>query len=126
MNESKLAQATRLEAQRDFEGAITILKDLVRQDTTCVEAFIHLAADSGILGRFRQAELHAVKRPGVLRRFYFKIERKKGGQIAKVATARKLLEWIYHILRDGRTYQEMEKIADLQGRGEPGKNSGSA
>ncbi len=72
-----------------------------------------------------EAAIHAVKRPGVLRRFYFKIERKKGGQIAKVATARKLLEWIYHILRDGRTYHEMEKIADLLGRGEPGKNSGS-
>jgi hypothetical protein len=54
-----------------------------------------------------------VKRPGPLRRFYFKIERKKGGQIAKVATARKLLEWVYHILRDGKTYQETERIADL-------------
>jgi hypothetical protein len=62
----------------------------------------------------------------ILRRFYFRVGRKKGGQIAKVATARELLEWIYHILRDGRTYQEMEKIGDLLGRGEPGKNSGSA
>jgi transposase len=67
-----------------------------------------------------EAAIHTVKRPGVLRRFYFKIERKKGGQIAKVAAARKLLEWIYHILRDGRTYPEMEKIADLLGRGELG------
>jgi len=73
-----------------------------------------------------EAAIHAVKRPGVLRRFYFKVERKKGGQIAKVATARKLLEWIYHILRDGRTYQEMEKIADLLGRGELGNSSGNA
>jgi transposase len=60
-----------------------------------------------------EAAIHAVKRHGMLRRFYFKVERKKGGQIAKVATARKLLEWIYHILRDGRTYQEMERIAEL-------------
>jgi len=71
-----------------------------------------------------EAAIHAVKRPGVLRRFYFKIERKKGGQIAKVATARKLLEWIYHILRDGKTYQEVERIADLLGRGELGKSPG--
>jgi hypothetical protein len=73
-----------------------------------------------------EVAIHAVKRPGVLRRFYFKIERKKGGQIAKVATARKLLEWIYHILRDGRTYLEMERIADLLGRGELGNHSGRA
>jgi transposase len=67
-----------------------------------------------------EAAIHAVKKPGVLRRFYFKIERKKGGQIAKVAAARKLLEWIYHILKDGRTYPEMERITDLLGRGELG------
>jgi len=73
-----------------------------------------------------EATIHAVKRPGVLRRFYFKVERKKGGQIAKVAAARKLLEWIYHILKDGRTYQEMERIAEYLGRGEPGNSSGSA
>ena len=73
-----------------------------------------------------EAAIHAVKRPGMLRRFYFKIEKRKGGQIAKVAAARKLLEWIYHILRDGRTYQEIEKRADLMDRGEPGNSSGSA
>ena len=73
-----------------------------------------------------EAAIHAVKRPGALRRFYFKVERKKGGQIAKVATARKLLEWIYHILKDRMTYQEMERIAEYFGRGEPGNPSGSA
>ena len=60
-----------------------------------------------------------MERPGPLRRFYFKVERKKGGQIAKVATVRKLLEWIYHILKDGKTYREMEKIAESVGQGEP-------
>ena len=71
-----------------------------------------------------EAAIHAVKRPGVLRHFYFKVERKKGGKTAKVATARKLLEWIYHVLRDGRTYQEMEKLADLLGRGKLGNCPG--
>jgi transposase len=71
-----------------------------------------------------EAAIHAVKRPGPIRHFYHKVERKKGGQVAKVATARKLLEWIYHMLRDGTTYQEMEKIADMLGRGELGNYSG--
>jgi len=72
-----------------------------------------------------EAAIHAVKRPGPLRRFYFKVERRKGGQIAKVATARKLLEWIYHILKEGKTFREMENIAEFLGRGEPGNPSGS-
>jgi len=53
------------------------------------------------------------------------VERKKGGQIAEVATARKLLEWIYHILKDGKTFREMEKIAESFERGELDNSSGS-
>jgi hypothetical protein len=69
--------------------------------------------------RSPEAAIHAVKRTGELRRFYYKLQKKKGGQIAKVATARKLLEWIYHILRDGKSYQEVEKVVVQIGRGEP-------
>jgi hypothetical protein len=55
----------------------------------------------------------------VLRCFNYKVARKKGGQIAKVATARKLLEWSYNILKDGKTFHEVKKIAECLGRGEP-------
>jgi len=56
--------------------------------------------------------------------FYYKVERKKGGKVAKVAAARKLLEWIYHMLRDGKTFQQVEKAVELLGRGEPAKSHG--
>ena len=68
----------------------------------------------------------AGQRSGPLRRFYFKVERKKGGQIAKVATARKLLEWIYHILKDSKSFQEVKKVVEAIGRGEPVNSSGNA
>ena len=51
----------------------------------------------------------------MLRRIYFRVERKKGGQVAKVATARKLLEWIYHTFKDSMTYEEMESITEYLG-----------
>ena len=66
-----------------------------------------------------------MKRPGPLRRFYYKVERKRGGKVAKVATARKLLEWMYHMMRDGKTFQQLEKLADFLGKGEPAKKPGS-
>ena len=69
-----------------------------------------------------EAAIHAVKRSGPLRRFYFKIERKKGGKVAKVAVARKLLEWIYHMMRDNKNFKEVERLAELQGKGEPVKS----
>jgi tetratricopeptide (TPR) repeat protein len=60
MHESILTEATRLEeTERDFEGAIALLKDLICQDPNCIEAYIHLAADSGLLRRFSQAEQYA-------------------------------------------------------------------
>ncbi len=72
-----------------------------------------------------EAAIHAVKRPGPLRGFYHKVERKKGGKVAKVATARKLLEWTYHILKEGKSFQEVERAVEARGRGEPGNCSGS-
>lgn len=65
---------------------------------------------------------HCVNRPGHLQRFYSKLERRKGKKIAKVAAERKLLEWIYHMLRNGRSYKEMGKIASAWGK--PATRSG--
>ena len=44
--------------------------------------------------------------------------------MAKVATVRKLLEWIYHMMRDGKTFKEVEKLAEFLGKGELAKQSG--
>ena len=41
-----------------------------------------------------------------------------------MAAARKLLEWIYHMLRDGKTFQQVEKAVECLGRGEPAKSPG--
>ena len=60
--------------------------------------------------------MYAVKRLGSLQSFYFKIEGKKGDQIAMVATLRKLLEWIYHIIIDGSNFQELEKMVGVMGK----------
>ncbi len=60
MDDSSLAEIIRIEEkERNFEGAIARLIGIVQEDPTCLEAYIHLAADSGILKRFRQAEYYA-------------------------------------------------------------------
>lgn len=72
-----------------------------------------------------EAATHAVKRPGHLRLFCYKVERKKGSKVARVATARKLLEWLYHMLKDGKTFSQIERIVESHGRGEPVIDSGN-
>jgi len=59
---------------------------------------------------------HCIAKSGHLEAFYRRLERRKGEKIAKVATERKLLEWIYHMLRERQTFQAMEKIASAWGK----------
>lgn len=66
-----------------------------------------------------EAAIRAVKRPGPLRLFYHKVERSKGG---KVATARKILGWMDHMMSDGKTFAEVAKLAELLSKGEPAKS----
>jgi len=51
-----------------------------------------------------QAAMHAVRRPGPLQRFYEKQRRRKGTKIARVAAARKLLMYVYWMLKNEETY----------------------
>ena len=58
--ETVLAEATRLEDKdRDFLNAIALLRAHLDSHPTCVEAYVHLAADSGILRKFDDAEQYA-------------------------------------------------------------------
>jgi len=126
LTKSEIGDVRRFRSAKQLCSYAGLVPSTYASGNTCFHGHITKQGSRWLRWILIEAAIHAVKRPGVLRRFYFKIERKKGGQIAKVAAARKLLEWIYHILKDGRTYQEMERIAELLGRGEPGNPSGSA
>lgn len=63
-----------------------------------------------------QAMAHCITKPGHLQEFYFRLARRKGEKIARVACERKLLEWIYHMLKERRTYEDIEKIASVWGK----------
>ena len=59
---------------------------------------------------------HCVAKSRHLQAFYWRLQRRKGGKIAKVATERKLLEWIYHMLKERKTFQKIEKMVSYQGK----------
>lgn len=59
---------------------------------------------------------HCVVKVGHLHGFYQRLERRKRHKIAKVAAEIKLLQWIYHMLKEGHTFQDMEKIASVWGK----------
>jgi transposase len=54
-----------------------------------------------------QAVPHVVRNNDFFRRFYLRISGRRGVNIAKVAVARKLLSWIYHMLKEGKEFDEI-------------------
>ena len=59
---------------------------------------------------------HCVAKSAHFQQFYRRLEKRKGEKIAKVAAERKLLEWIYHMLKERRTFQDMEKVVSNWGK----------
>ena len=64
----------------------------------------------------QEAIIHAVRYPGPLRDFYIKHEKRKGKKIARVAAARKLSIYIYHMLKEKKDYQAVTRYlkSDLE------------
>jgi transposase len=54
-----------------------------------------------------EAAIHAVGKPGPLRDYYQKLKKRKGNKIARVAVARKLCPYIYHMLKEGKDFDSI-------------------
>ena len=54
-----------------------------------------------------EVAIHAVGRPGPLKDYYQKLKKRKGNKIARVAVARKLCTYIYHMLREGKDFDSI-------------------
>ena len=56
-----------------------------------------------------QAVMKTVKKPNGLQKFYLKLLQKKGNKVARVASARKLLVYIYIMLTQNKKFQELNR-----------------
>ena len=54
-----------------------------------------------------EATIHAVGRPGPLKAHYIRLSARKGRYVARAATARKLCTYVYHMLNEQKTYDEI-------------------
>ena len=124
MIKSEIGDVKRFPSAKQLCSYAGLVPSTYASGNTCYHGHITKQGSRWLRWILIEAAIHAVKRPGPLRRFYFRVERKKGGKVAKVATARKLLEWIYHMMIADKSFQEIERLAELQGKGEPVKKPG--
>jgi transposase len=54
-----------------------------------------------------EAVIHTVNHPGPLKKSYLKLNKRKGNKIARVACARKLATYIYHMLNERKEFSEV-------------------
>jgi len=101
---SEIGDVKRFRSAKQLCSYAGLVPSTFASGNTCYHGHITKQGSRWLRWILIEAARHAVKRPGLLRCFYHKVERKKGGQIAKVATVRKLLEWIYHLLKDGKAF----------------------
>jgi len=121
---SEIGDVKRFPSAKQLCSYAGLIPSTYASGNTCYHGHITKQGSRWLRWILIEAAIHAVKRTGPLRRFYYKVERKKGGKVAKVATARKLLEWVYHMMRGGKTFKEVEKLAEFLGKGELAKKPG--
>lgn len=54
-----------------------------------------------------EAAIHASRYPGPLRSYYLKLKKSKGNKVARVAVARKISTYIFYMLKEGKTFEEV-------------------
>ncbi len=123
---SEIGNVKRSPSAKQFSSYAGLVHSTHTSENLCSHGHITKQGSRWLRRILIEAAIHAAKRTGPLPRFYYKVARNNGGKIAKVTTARKLLEWIYHMLRDGKTFQQVEKAVELLGRGEPARVAESA
>jgi transposase len=67
-----------------------------------------------------EAAIHVVGKPGPLRDFYLRLSKRKGKKAARVAVARKLATYIYHMLNEGKDYSSVLSYSKRSGVSSPG------
>jgi len=86
---SEIGDVKRFPSAKQLCSYAGLVPSTYASGNTCYHGHITKQGSRWLRWTLIEAAIHAVKRPGPLRRFYHKVERKKGGKVAKVATARK-------------------------------------
>jgi transposase len=120
---SEIGEITRFPSAKQLCSYAGLIPSTYASGNTIFHGHITKQGSKWLRWILAEAIVHCVNDSGHFQSFYQRLAKRKGPKIARVATERKLLEWIYHMLKERRTFQEMERIVSR--RGEPVPMSGS-
>ena len=83
LTKSEIGDINRFPSAKQLCSYAGLVPSTYASGNTCFHGHITKQGSRWLRWILVEAAIHAVKRPGVLRRFYFKIERKKGGRLLR-------------------------------------------
>lgn len=104
---SEVGDVARFHSAKHLASCAGLVPAVSQSGSSTRYGHITRAGSSWLRWALVEAAIHASTRPGPLRDFYIKLKRRKGNKIARVAVARKLATYVYHMLREGKEFSEV-------------------
>ncbi|MFC2013793.1 transposase [Chloroflexota bacterium] len=110
MNKSEIVEINRFLSAKQLCSYAGLIPSTYSFSNTIFHGHISKQGSRWLRWILAEAMGHCIAWTWHLQQFYWRLGGRKGWKIAKVATERKLLGWIYHMLKELYPFQEMERI----------------
>lgn len=104
---AEVGDAARFHSAKHLASCAGLVPSVSQSGNSTRHGHITRAGSSWLRWALVEAAIHASMRPGPLRDFYIRLKRRKGNKIARVAVARKLATYVYHMLREGKEFSKV-------------------
>ncbi|MDY6794862.1 MAG: IS110 family transposase [Actinomycetota bacterium] len=104
---AEVGDVTRFHSAKHLASCAGLVPAVSQSGSSTRYGHITRAGSSWLRWALVEAAIHASTRPGPLRDFYIKLKRRKGNKIARVAVARKLATYVYHMLKEGKEFSKI-------------------
>lgn len=104
---SEIGDISRFPTSRQLSSHAGLVPSISQSGGTVRHGRITRQGSTWLRWALVEAAIHAVGRPGPLRDHYSRLKRKKGNKVARVAVARKISTYIFYMLKEEKTYEEV-------------------
>jgi len=104
---AEVGDVRRFHSAKHLASAAGLVPSTSQSGNSTRHGHITRAGSAWLRWAFVEAAIHASTRPGPLRNRFLALKRRKGNKIARVAIARKLATYVYHMLEEGKTFGEV-------------------
>jgi len=104
---SEIGEISRFKRARQLSSYCGLCPSTAQSGNTVKHGRITRQGSKWLRWAFVEAAIQASGKPGPLRDFFLKLKKRKGGKIARVAVARKISTYVFHMLKEGKNFEEL-------------------